>query len=473
MEQPHDPQLRLLVSLNIMLQRPRSTSRKSLPTHKYLVGEESNKTLLFLNWISRCFVCDIDTYSDNVSVAASLTDNSCTLYIATSRGVANQADHDYSKKFLAVLQADAGESMKQILDCILDRVWKRFLRKVAILKREFLAEGGLERLDGLLQAWMTWRAEKGKPGERSRNITAIAELETGGDTHAMLRKVFDVIVNDNSPTQSREERLKYLVRITTRCLALFNSNFFRDGSLSRFPETETSFFFRRTVRRLWRVQIYYSGAVIFVTTWMKYCRAIFTVKEPSFSGVWVGNTVPKAVDFPISLRETLLDILHRQEVDFSEVDLVPWLEGNFMRVDSAWQEGQPRTLHPHPEIQMLHYLHWSGISVIENTVGSSKRMCEVCVRYKHLYEELLNFPESLVFTPRFAGAEKERFESDWTSPDSHSSSRNQVLRNVVDTAIDRIVGEFTRAAEARFSRRFFDLRFPGVSTDPSWFPSLY
>lgn len=47
MAQPHDPQLRLLVSLNIM-QRPWFTVKKR-PTHKHLVGEASNKTLLFLN----------------------------------------------------------------------------------------------------------------------------------------------------------------------------------------------------------------------------------------------------------------------------------------------------------------------------------------------------------------------------------------------------------------------------------------
>ncbi|PBK66681.1 hypothetical protein ARMSODRAFT_340001 [Armillaria solidipes] len=115
---------------------------------------------------------------------------------------------------------------------------------------------------------------------------------------------------------------------------------------------------------------------------MKHCRAIFNLKEPSFSGVWVGNTVPKTVDFPISIRETLAGILHRREL-----------------------EGRPRTPHPHPEIQMIHHLHWSGISVIENTVGSSKRMCKVCMRHKKLYEEVSECPDSLVFTPRSSGAE--------------------------------------------------------------------
>ncbi|KAK0482775.1 hypothetical protein IW261DRAFT_1418303 [Armillaria novae-zelandiae] len=345
------------------------------------------------------------------------------------------------------------------MDCIADRVWERFLRKVAALKSKFLLHGGLEHLDSLLQAWMTWRAEKGKPGERSRDITTLAGHETGGDTYAMLRKVFEVIFNENCPTRSGEERLKYFIRMTTRCRAFLNSTFFRDGCFRRFPATDQSLFFRVIARRLWRVQIYYSGAVIFASTWMKHCRAIFDVKEPSFSGVWVGNTVPKAVDFPVSIRETLLDILHRRKVNFSDKDLDHYLEGKYMRVDSAWLEGRPLTLHPHPEIQMLHYLHWSGISVFENAVGSSKRMCEVCVRYKELYEEILSCPESLVFTPRFPGATREYFENDWMLPDS---SGNPLVQTAIDTVVNRVVDQFTMTAENRFSHRFFEMCHPGV-----------
>lgn len=204
---------------------------------------------------------------------------------------------------------------------------------------------------------------------------------------------------------------------------------------------------------------------------MKHCRAIFNLKEPSFSCVWVENTVPKAVHFPISIRETLADILHQREVKFSEEDLAFWLQTGFMKfVDFAWLEGRPRTLHPHPEIQMVHYLHWSGISVIENTVRSSKRMCELCVRYKKLYEEILQCPDSLVFTPRCSGAEREYFENDWMFPDRSSGS--SFLQHAVNAVVDRIVDEFTRAAEARFSRRFFNRLHPGL-LDPHCFPSLY
>ncbi|KAK0481198.1 hypothetical protein EDD18DRAFT_1113052 [Armillaria luteobubalina] len=443
------------------MQRPWFTVKKR-PTHKHL--------------ISKCFVCDTDTYSDNVSVAASFTGNSCTLYIATSRGVADKADHDYSEQFLAVCRdifvsqghvlaagkqvqhEDVADGVHKIMDCIIDRVWKRFLRKVAVLKRVFLEQEGLQGLDTMLQAWITWREKNEKPGERSRDITIVADRETGGDTHALLRRVVDIILNDNAPAQSREERLKYFMRISTRCLAFFNSIFFQDGCHRHFPETETSFFFRQTVRRLWRVHIYYSGAVMCATTWMKHCRAIFKVKEPSFSGLWVGNTVPKEVSIQVDVRETLAGVLRRCEVDFSEDDLDSWFETKVPSVDSAWLEDRPRTLHPHPEIQMLHYLHWFGISAIENTVGSSTRMCEVCVRYKMLYEELVKFPDSLVFTPRFPGAEWELFKKDWMLPVAPSG--NPLLQNAVDTVVNRVVDEFTRAAEALYKASIERYSYP-------------
>ncbi len=45
-------------------------------------------------------------------------------------------------------------------------------------------------------------------------------------------------------------------------------------------------------------------------------------------------------------------------------------------------------------------------------------MCEVCVRYKMIYEETAKFSINLVFTSRCVRAQKVRFENDWTFPDS-------------------------------------------------------
>ncbi len=97
-------------------------------------------------------------------------------------------------------------------------------------------------------------------------------------------------------------------------------------------------------------------------------------------------------------------------------------------------------------------------------------MCEVCVRYKKLYEEILQCPDSQVFTPRCSGAEGEYFENDWMLPDC--SSGGPFLQNAVNAVVDRIVGEFTKAAENRFSRRFFNRLHPGL-LDPQYFPFLY
>ncbi len=70
--------------------------------------------------------------------------------------MADQMDHDYSTWFLAgcrnVLasqscllaegeQADVFEDAEKIMDCALDRVRRRFLLKVSLLRREFLAGG--------------------------------------------------------------------------------------------------------------------------------------------------------------------------------------------------------------------------------------------------------------------------------------------------------------------------------------------
>ncbi len=59
---------------------------------------------------------------------------------------------------------------------------------------------------------------------------------------------------------------------------------------------------------------------------MKRCRAISSLKEPSFCEVWVGNTVLKAVDFLISIRETLAGILRQRNTRFSEQDFDLWFK---------------------------------------------------------------------------------------------------------------------------------------------------
>lgn len=63
---------------------------------------------------------------------------------------------------------------KKIMDCALDRVWKCFLLKVSILRREFLIEGSFQRLESLLQAWLAWRSALNKGGERSSPLSFTA-----------------------------------------------------------------------------------------------------------------------------------------------------------------------------------------------------------------------------------------------------------------------------------------------------------
>ncbi|PBK72958.1 hypothetical protein ARMSODRAFT_1015780 [Armillaria solidipes] len=473
MAQPLDPQLRLLTSLNLS-PRGRRNVANYLRTNDYIIDEESTKPLLFLNWISRCFVRDAsgDSDYDKVSVAASLTMDSYVLYIATSRGVADQTDHEYSDQFLAVCreifdsqnhllatgqQADVFQDTRKVMDCIVDRAWKRFLRKIAMLRTRFLAKGGFETLDSLVRAWQSWRATREKGGERSADIIALARHYTDGDNHAMFRKIFEVILDEDYAAQSyqsRELQVQYFIHITSLSRALFKSSFFRDGCRRDFPEADASYFFRQTVRRLWRLQFYYSGALYFAGPWMKSCRSAFQTYGGSFcSIIWVGSTMPKTVTFPTSLRETLASILRRQSVKFSEDDLDTWFQVRSMRlVDSAWKEGRPRILRPHPEIQIMNFLRSSDISVIGNTVGSSKWMCEVCILYAKVFEEISSAGVSFVFTPRCVPAAKSIVDNDWMLP---APSENISFQNVVNEVVDRVINKFSSEADELFATKFY------------------
>ncbi len=94
-----------------------------------------------------------------------------------------------------------------------------------------------------------------KGGERSIDIATFAHRDTEGDNHAMFRKVFEIILDDTTTTQPREERIAYLMCITSIFQAFFKSSIFRDGCRPDFSEAKKSFFFRPIARRLWRVQM--------------------------------------------------------------------------------------------------------------------------------------------------------------------------------------------------------------------------
>ncbi len=92
------------------------------------------------------------------------------------------------------------------------------------------------------------------------------------------------------------------------------------------------------------------------------------------------------------------------------------------------------------------------------------------MRYKKLREDVSDWTESLVFTALCSRAETEDFENDWMLPDSSSGS--PFLQNTANVVVNKIMGEFTRAAENRFSLCFFDLHHPGF-LQPCLFPSIY
>ncbi|KAK0497614.1 hypothetical protein EDD18DRAFT_160512 [Armillaria luteobubalina] len=157
---------------------------------------------------------------------------------------------------------------------------------------------------------------------RDRGISPlVADRETGGDTHAMLRRVvtsFSMIT---------------LLPITRGTAQVFHAHFHQMPSFLQFhifprwlpsplPGNRNIIFLSPDSQASLEGAYYYSGAVMCATTWMKHCRAIFKVKEPSFSGLWVGNTVPKEVSIQVDVRETLAGVLRRCEVDFAGDDSI-------------------------------------------------------------------------------------------------------------------------------------------------------
>lgn len=120
---------------------------------------------------------------------------------------------------------------------------------------------------------------------------------------------------------------------------------------------------------------------------------------------------------------------------------------------------KPRTLHPHPEIQVIHYLpspvYRSLKTWLDRASGCGRFVC-----YKKIYEELAKCPISLVFPPVCVRAQNVHYENDWVFP--NSSSLYKYSQNVVNNVADRSVTHFLAASQNHFLLLFFDLLHPGL-----------
>ena len=48
---------------------------------------------------------------------------------------------------------------------------------------------------------------------------------------------------------------------------------------------------------------------------------------------------------------------------------------------SLWSVNETRTVHMHPVVSLVNFLYSSGIRVMENRIGTSKRPCRMCASY--------------------------------------------------------------------------------------------
>ncbi|KAK0463448.1 uncharacterized protein EV420DRAFT_1518291 [Desarmillaria tabescens] len=336
--------------------------------------------LIFLNWLSTCFVRGED--DDAISVAVSVHGQTVTLHIATDKGIPDQADLENTKHFFSIVSdifhhqdelAAKNESftfehdIDRIEHAIVDAIWMCFLRKAGLLR--FTAVVNERELHLLLTSWAKWRSETNQGNESSKRISNLAKVLSDGDNNAMLRVTFDFISDPEHATlasESHDLRFRYFSRMTTLCSALINSDFLYDAINGRWAYARTSILIQLLYRRLWRVYSYHHGAVRFAKVGLAHFRSVCG-SQSTLEYVWV---------------EYKLGILHWQSITYTDEEINEWLETfsiprPVFKIDPSWVKGEAGTVRPHSQIQMMHYLDAKRIFKCWKTLSGPVNGCVI------------------------------------------------------------------------------------------------
>ncbi|KAG7442457.1 uncharacterized protein BT62DRAFT_1010412 [Guyanagaster necrorhizus] len=149
----------------------------------------------------------------------------------------------------------------------------------------------------------------------------------------------------------------------------------------------------------------------------------------------------------MSLRDVVIGILRRQSITYTDEELEEWLKAYstprpLFKIDPSWIVGGTVTVRPHPQIPMMHYLDVEKIQVLEDTIGSSKRLCDTCHRYKSICEKQTGWKWI------FSGSSRKKAHQDWMIP-TVAESPTIFAAAFVEQAVNPIIS--SSVAEAYFA----------------------
>jgi len=216
------------------------------------------------------------------------------------------------------------------------------------------------------------------------------------------------------------------------CYALMKSDFFADVFNARWAKhsSDEAWFLHRVYRRIWRLYSYrkgidvllYGGVLNSISITQGSCPS-----PPEITLCWIPPDSPSAVQMVATPDQFIFDVGQRYgwRGDLAQDSYLT------LRARCLWSVNETKTANVHPAVSLVNFLYSSGIRIMEDRIGTSRRPCALCDYYTSIRRQGFRWQ---------CARSSHKFRVDWAIPDT-------LGRVFTGDDAERVIAGITNCAE--------------------------
>ena len=348
--------------------------------------EDLTKLSIILHWIS-------NVISSGTAASLSFDESSGRLTFYLCSNAFHEPSTENATRLLDIMRksfsiALTGENQSDLeqeyLVFVADVCWQRLQDKVNNKVPHFplVPDGAdvstmssvLKTIVGLVEAWKAWRLQTGLPDEDSPIVTKMRQKLSHSQSSDTLKHCFEEIFR---PLDDSGNRLHQLHRLWRCCYALMKSDFFSDVFNERWGDyysLETCFLYR-VYRRIWRLYSYRRGMDVLLRRGIPHLISMGC--QPDITFCWVPCDSPSTIELVTTPEHFIFQAGQRRGWPGNLAQDSP----STSAARRLWSVNETKVVNVHPVVSLVNFLHSSGIRVMENRIGTSRRPCTLCGYY--------------------------------------------------------------------------------------------
>ena len=296
----------------------------------------------------------------------------------------------------------------EYLAFVTDVCWPRLQDKIRKVPRFPVVPDGadvstissiLKTIFGLLDTWNAWRVRSGLPHEESLTITALRQELHHSRSIDTLKHCFERFFHPLSDTGDRLQQLRHLWQ---GCYALIKPGFFADVFHERLGiYSEQTRFLYRVYRRIWRLYSYRKGIDVLLSAGIPFLISIAQgcrPHPPDMTFSWIPRDPPSTIQMDATPDQFIFQAgqRHGWKGDLAQDSPIT------SQARLLWSVNETKTVNVHPTVSLSNFLYSSGIRVMEDCIGTSRRPSALCNHYTHCVACLGDFWDPrIVYSHKF------------------------------------------------------------------------